>query len=110
MPRGRTCFTGKIKCGKCGSKCIRNPIAHSKTTIREYYERWTCDGQRKHKMAYCDLKSLNEDELRKATVALLGDKANYEVRFIQEVDEVILFDDKAIFDLKDGRKLEWQRE
>ncbi|WP_097015227.1 recombinase family protein [Anaerocolumna aminovalerica] len=110
MPRGRTCFTGKIRCGKCGSKCIRNPIAHSKTTIREYYERWTCDGQRKHKMAYCDLKSLNEDELRMATVALLGDKANYEVRFIQEVEEVILFDDKAKFNFKDGRKLEWQRE
>ena len=110
MPRGRTCFTGKIKCGKCGSKCIRNPIAHSKTIVREYYERWTCDGQRKHKMAYCDLKSLNEDELRKATVALLGDKTDYEVRFITEVDEVILFDDKAIFNLKDGRKLEWQRE
>jgi site-specific DNA recombinase len=105
-----TCFTGKVQCGKCGSKCIRNPIAHSKTTFREYYERWTCDGQRKHKMAYCDLKSLNEDELRKATVVLLRDKGNYEVRFIQEVDEVILFDDKAIFDLKDGRKLEWQRE
>ncbi len=42
--------------------------------------------------------------------SILRDKANYEVRFIQEVDEVILFDDKAIFDLKDGRKLEWQRE
>ena len=110
MPRGRTCFTGKIRCGKCGSNCIRNPIAHSKTTIREYYKRWTCDGQRKYKMAYCDLKSLNEDELRKDTVALLRGKTDYEVSFIQEVEEVILFDDKAIFNLKDGRKLEWQRE
>ncbi|MDF2645360.1 MAG: resolvase [Paenibacillus sp.] len=110
MPRGRTCFTGMIKCGKCGSNCIRNPIAHSKTTVREYYKRWTCDGQRKYKMAYCDLKSLNEDELRKATAALLEDREDYEVSFIQEVEEVILFDDKAIFNFKDGRNLEWQRE
>ena len=110
MPRGKTCFTGRIKCGRCGSNCIRNPIAHSKTTVREYYKRWTCDGQRKYKMAYCDLKSLNEDELRKATAALLGDREDYEVSFIQEVEEVILFDDKAIFNFKDGRNLEWQRE
>lgn len=109
-PRGRTCFTGRIKCGKCGSSCIRNPIAHSKETIRDYYERWTCDGQRKRKMDFCDLKSLSEDELRKATAILLGEKANYEVNFVQEVDAVIMFDDKAIFNLKDGRKLEWQRE
>lgn len=110
MPRGRTCFTGRIKCGKCGSSCIRNSIVHSKTTIRDYYERWTCDGQRKYKMTFCDLKSFNEDELRKATATLLGDKTNYEVSFIQEVDEVILFDDEAVFNLKDGRKLTWQRE
>ncbi|WMJ87807.1 recombinase family protein [Anaerocolumna sp. MB42-C2] len=110
MPRGRTCFTGKVKCGKCGSKCIRNPIVHSKTIVREYYERWTCNGQRKYKMAFCDLKSLDEDELRKATATLLGDKKTYEVSVIQEVDEVILFDDKAIFIMKDGRKLTWQRE
>lgn len=43
-------------------------------------------------MAFCDLKSFNEDELREATATLLGDKTNYEVSFIQEVDEVILFD------------------
>lgn len=110
MPRGRTCFTGRIKCGKCGANCIRNPIANSKTTVRKYYRRWTCDGQRKYKMAYCDLKSLNEDELREATASLLEDKETYEVSFIQGVDEVILFDDKAIFNLKDGRRLEWQRE
>ena len=61
-------------------------------------------------MAYCDLTSLTEDELRKATAALLGDREDYEVSFIQEVEEVILFDDKAIFNFKDGRNLEWQRE
>lgn len=109
-PRGRTCFTGRIKCGKCGSNCIRNPIAHSKTTVREYYERWTCNGQRKHKMEFCDLKSIDEDELRKASATLLGNKTNYEVCFIQEVDEVILFDDKAVFSMKEGRELIWQRE
>lgn len=109
-PRGRTCFTGRIICGKCGSNCIRNPIPHSKTTVRDYYKRWTCDGQRKHKMTFCNLKSLTEDELRKATATLLGDRANYEMRFVQEVEEVILFDDKAVFNLKDGRKLTWQRE
>lgn len=43
-PRGRTCFTGRIKCGKCGSNCIRKPVAHSKTTVRDFYERWTCNG------------------------------------------------------------------
>jgi len=48
-------------------------------------------------------------KLRKATATLLRDKANYEVSFIQEVDEVILFNDKAIFSLKDRRKLECQR-
>lgn len=107
---GRTCFTGRITCGKCGEKCIRNPIAHSKTTKHIIYRRWTCDGQRKKTFEYCDMHSLDEDELRKATATIFKDRKNYEVAFIQEVKETIIFDDRVEFHMEEGSVIIWQRE
>ncbi|MDF2859586.1 MAG: hypothetical protein K0Q87_5437, partial [Neobacillus sp.] len=40
-----TCFTGKIQCGKCGYKCSRRNIPHSKTTERASYKRWLCNAR-----------------------------------------------------------------
>ncbi|MCD7726408.1 MAG: recombinase family protein [Clostridiales bacterium] len=102
-----TCFSGKIKCGKCGYSCSRRSIPHSKTTEREYNKRWVCNlSETKQK---CDLRPLSEDELRCASSEMLGCDPFDENEFLRKVEKVAVFDDHLDFFLKDGKKKSWQR-
>lgn len=105
-----TCFSSKIKCGKCGYKCSRRNIVHSKKTKRNYYKRWICNARETKGMGFCDLKPIDEDSLRAASAFILGEKKLDEDRFKKEIDIVVVFDDRLEFNFKDGRRLEWQRE
>ena len=94
--KGRNGFSGKICCGNCGGKYERDNWAGKFV--------WKCS---KNKDA-CDSKRVHEDELRQATMEIIG-ADHYEPRFVRLIDKVLVFDDRLEFYFKRGDMVAWQR-
>ena len=101
LPAGKTCFTGKIVCGKCGGAC-HNVSIHKKRS-------WMCRTHRDNKSA-CDLRNLPFDEMIIATKEVLGESDKTETAFIKYVKTAEIFDDRIEFHMRDGETLLWQRQ
>lgn len=57
----------------------------------------------------CSFRRLLDDDFREAVAAVLGSE-DYEPRFVKEVADVTVFEDRFEFHFTDGEVAEWQRE
>ena len=103
--KARNGFSGKLFCGECGEKMIRDTWKkrNKETTSRKHC--WMCSTPR----SACSLKRLPEEELRKAAAAILS-TAEYEAAFVEKVRKAVVFNDSIHFEFKDGTVKKWQRE
>ena len=98
--RGRSAFSQKITCGCCGRKLECDYWRIGPKGQKKRRKVWVCRG--------CASRRLMDDELREAVVAVLG-SGDYEPRFVKEVVDVTVFEDRFEFHFTDGEVAEWQR-
>ena len=104
-PENDTCFTGKVRCGKCGHACSAH--VHYYRSSRKPYYTFLCNN-RGHNNA-CDCKGFAMSRMRKAAASVLG-REDFDEEFSERVRVVRLFDEKLEFEFKDGRVATWQKE
>ena len=98
-----TCFTGKIKCGKCGKSMIRNthhnPAKNS--TLGDTIVNWRCGTKRAG--GKCSTRDIPDRFLRKACAEALGLDEFDEEAFSERVDHVQIPENGLlVFYFKDG--------
>ena len=103
--KARNGFSGKLFCGECGEKMIRDTWKkrNAETVTRKHC--WMCAAPR----SACSLKRLPEEELRKAAADILFTE-EYEAMFVETVRKAVIFNDRIQFEFKDGTVKIWQRE
>lgn len=77
-----TRFSGKIKCGNCGSGVSRRNSSSGK-------KKWVCNTRERKGMAECDMRPIMEDELEK----LIGDTA---------FNQIMVYGDRLEVSMKNG--------
>lgn len=103
-----TCFTGKIKCEKCGQSLMRSTRRNRAETsqLGDKLISWMC-GSRKSNKHYCSTKEIPERCLRQACADALGLKEFDEEIFAQRVDFISVPDNGILtFHFKDGPEKE----
>lgn len=98
-----TCFTGKIKCGKCGKSLMRNTRTNraKHSQLGEKLIGWVC-GSRKVKGGHCTTKEIPDRYLRKACAEALGIAEFDEDVFKEKVDFISVPDNGLLrFHMKD---------
>ena len=99
-----TCFTGKIKCGKCGKSLMRN-VRKNRAKISRLGDEivnWAC-GTRKGALGHCAIKDIPERCLRKACAEAMETPEFDEDAFAAWVDFVSVPDNGVlVFHFKDG--------
>lgn len=103
--KGRSGFSGKVKCGICGAKCESDTWKWSRQGQEIIEKVWVCCKPR----CECTLNRIFDTELRKAASIILNDE-NYEAKFVKEIKETLAYNDRLEFMLKDGTVETWQRE
>jgi len=93
-----TVFSGKVVCGKCGNSCRRVSQRQGKA--------WRCRTKEFGGVKACDLHNPYEETLKKAYSEVV--EPFTEEGFAAKVKQIIAYDEKIVFELKDGRKAEWQ--
>ena len=95
-PRKDFVFTGKIRCGICGSTFIHKQGAHKVF--------WKCHIFLSKGKEYCDATSLRDDCLRKACVEALETDEFDELVFKEKIEYLETFKGNLlVFHFKDGR-------
>ncbi len=94
----RGCFTGKVYCGICEELFTRRLVSKKNYTV--WKNRSKDSGDCCH--------PIREEELKQAVKDVFG--SNGEMRFYCETDKLFVFDDKLEFLMKNGGKIEWQRQ
>ena len=77
-----TRFSGKIKCGNCGSGVSRRNTSSGK-------KKWVCNTRERKGMAECDMRPILEDELEK----LIGDTA---------FNQIMVYGDRLEVNMQNG--------
>lgn len=95
--RGQNAFTNKCKCGICGGKCERDNFGKKGKKV------WCCSKPR----SVCQLKRLDEHDLIKAAVSVLGER--FEGKVVEKIKDIIINDDSVEFHFKEGTVKTWQR-
>ena len=98
----RSGFTGRLVCGECGAKLGRDTWRNKSGGI---VKSWGCTGPR----CSCSLRRLAEDELRRATAAMLGTQACEPV-FVEKVRRAAVSSKSITYEFKDGTVKTWERE
>lgn len=98
------CFTGKIKCERCGQSLMRsvrsNKAKHS--DLGDKLVGWSC-GSRKKKGGHCATKDIPDRYLRKACAEALGLDEFDEAVFMEKIDFISVPDNGVLkFHFKDG--------
>ena len=106
-----TCFSGKIKCEKCGKSLMRNTrINRAKNSqLGDKLIGWVC-GSRKRKGSTCSTREIPDRFLRKTCAEALGLDEFDEDVFTEKVDFISVPDNGLLtFHFKDGteKTLEW---
>ena len=98
------CFTGKIKCGKCGM-----PFTRRSATIRgKQYVHWFCRAKKEKGMS-CDNRNFEENELKRICAWALGLKEFDEEIFTQEVVGITVLEGGNVeFSLVGGKTKLWK--
>lgn len=99
----RSGFSGKLVCGKCGSKCESDTWKLGSGGKKVPQKIWKC----KAPACTCGLKRLLDDELRIATETFLGKDG--EALFVEMMDKAIIYDNRLDFCYRDGSVKTWQR-
>lgn len=107
-----TCFTGRIKCEKCGRSLMRNTrINRAKNSqLGDKLIGWVC-GSRKKKGHTCTTREIPDRFLRQACADALGIDEFDEDAFTERVDFISVPDNGFLtFHFKDGteRTLTWE--
>ena len=107
-----TCFTGKIKCAKCGQSLMRNTRTNraKESQLGDKLVSWVC-GSRKKVGHSCPTREIPDRFLRKACAEALGLNEFDEDVFSERVDFISVPDNGFLtFHFKDGKEktLTWE--
>ena len=98
-----SCFTSKIKCGRCGKSYQRSNLKGRKDPNANYAV-WICGTRRKTGNAQCQNKDIPEPMLKEACAAVMGLVEFDETIFSEQVDHIeIPAPNEMVFYFKDGR-------
>lgn len=98
-----SCFTSKIKCGRCGKSYQRSNRKGRKDPNANYAV-WICGTRRKTGNAQCQNKDIPEPMLKESCAAVLGLAEFDEAIFSEQVDHIeIPAPNEMVFYFKDGR-------
>ena len=103
-----SCFTGKIKCAKCGQSMVRNTRANkaARSLLGDKLIGWVC-ASRKKKGGRCTTKEIPDRILRSETAAALGMGEFDETAFLERVEKITVPENGVLtFCFKDGRVME----
>ena len=98
-------FSGMIVCGKCGCSLCGHRTPTSRKNGDSLFVTWRCSSRNRQKG--CDCADWHNPELFTAAKAILGDGKLPES--LRRVDRIRAYDEKLIFEMKNGRKQEWRR-
>ena len=99
-----TCFTGRIKCGKCGKSLVRNTRTNKAETsqLGDKLIGWVC-ATRKVKGGHCSTREIPERFLRKACAEAMGLDEFDETVFSERVESILVLDNGLLlFRFRDG--------
>lgn len=98
-----SCFTSKIKCGRCGKSYQRSNRKGRKDPDANYTI-WICGTRRKPGNAQCQNKDIPEQMLKEACAEVMGLDTFDEIIFSEQVDRIeIPAPNEMVFYFKDGR-------
>ena len=99
-----TCLSAKMKCGRCGKTYVRSSRINRNKSGDHKFAYWVCDSSKKGKGSKsCGNCMLHETYLKKALASLQGNEELDEERFSQEVDFILVKDEKWLdVHYKDG--------
>lgn len=98
-------FIGLLRCGKCGRAVSGHRTPTSRKNGDSRFVTWLCVG--KNNGRGCDCKGWSNAELHAAATKVLGD-GNLEDT-LRTVNIIRMYDDKLIFEMRNGRKATWHR-
>ena len=90
-----TCFTSKIKCGKCG-KSYRRSTRRGRKNVNEQYCVWVCRTKSDNNALSCKSKDIPEETLKKVCVEVLELPEFDEAVFLERVSRIIVFGDDTL--------------
>ena len=97
-----SCFTSKIKCGRCGKSYQRSNRKGRKDPDANYTI-WVCGTRRKTGNAKCQNKDIPEQILKEACAVVMGLDTFDEIIFSEQIDRIeIPAPNEMIFYFKDG--------
>ena len=98
-----SCFTSKIKCGRCG-KSYQRSNRKGRKDPNANYTIWVCGTRRKTGNAHCQNKDIPEQMLKDACAEVMGLDTFDEIIFSEQIDHIeIPAPNEMIFYFKDGR-------
>ena len=98
-----SCFTSKIKCGRCG-KSYQRSNRKGRKDPNVNYTIWVCGTRRKTGNAQCQNKDIPEAMLKEACATVLGLPEFDETVFSEQIDHIeIPAPNEMVFHFKDGR-------
>ena len=98
-----SCFTSKIKCGRCGKSYQRSNRKGRKDPSYNYTI-WVCGTRKKTGNADCQNKDIPETMLKEACATVLGLAEFDETAFSEQIDHIeIPAPNEMVFYFKDGR-------
>ena len=97
-------FAGLIRCGKCGRSVCGHRTPTSRQNGDSRFVTWRCVG--KNNGGQCDCKDSHNDELFAAVHSILGHPAE---EGLDGVKDILMYDEKLVFELRNGRKMTWRR-
>lgn len=93
----KTCFSGKIRCGICGSAVVRRTRPKG-----PFAKIWGCNTKDRKGKGACSLHFISEDDLIAFSKEALGQTDFDEDVFRRRVKSVTLFDEKIEFTFRNG--------
>lgn len=98
-------FAGLLRCGKCGRSVCGHRTPTSRKNGDSRFVTWRCVG--KNNGGKCDCKDCHNDELFSAAESILGhDAAEHGLDGVKDIQ---MYDEKLVFELRNGRKATWRR-
>lgn len=98
-------FSGMIVCGKCGCSFCGHRTPTSRKKGDSLFVTWRCSNR--NRQQGCDCADWHNPELFAAADAVLGVGSLEDI--LQLVERIRAYDDKLVFELKNGRKQVWRR-
>lgn len=97
-------FAGLLRCGKCGRSVCGHRTPTSRKNGDSRFVIWRCVG--KNNGRKCDCRDCHNDELFAAAESILGHPVK---DGLDGVKGIQMYDEKFVFELRNGRKMTWRR-